>query len=470
MDTQNLLYESNSEDVSENSNTCKIQIKTKPTTQTKTFRYFVGFLILFSYTGVIFSFDALTALSKHLANFPPGIDNIKLMNLFSCYSYPNIVLPFFIGYIIDRFIGIQNGTILFASIVFVGYTIEVCSVLFSAYWTMCVGRVIFGIGAESMQITQYKYIIKWFKPHGELNVIFGFLLSFVRIGTSLSLFTLPSIYNYFERYHFENTTTLAMTFCLPLASCGLSVIITIILKFIDIQYNSEYTSIEKELVNEPNQYEKIHEKIKITDFKNFSTSYYSITLIYFFYTSSITLFIITGNMILQHKFNYNSVDAGLMIGSVYIVSGLFSPLFGYVIKFMEYGINCMQFGLILLIVSNNLWCFTFSNPIITISLVSIGMAFIGCTLIPMISQTVDNTRVGMALGIIQSLQNMGLSVFNNMFGYISENYGYFLIEYILIYFVSLALICSFFLYLADFKNGQILNTPSCKKLKFNFGE
>ncbi|OAF64227.1 hypothetical protein A3Q56_08047 [Intoshia linei] len=115
------------------------------------FRYIVAILIIFLPIGVFCCFDAPSAMAKEMANYPPGVDASKIMFLMSFYSLPNIVFAFIGGFVVDSVLGLRNGAITFAITVFVGYTIEIIGVFSNQLWLMCVGRLIFGLGGESLQ-------------------------------------------------------------------------------------------------------------------------------------------------------------------------------------------------------------------------------------------------------------------------------------------------------------------------------
>ena len=48
--------------------------------------------------------------------FGDGFDNSSNANLFAVYSYPNVVLPFVCGLLVDKWLGARWGTMLFVSL------------------------------------------------------------------------------------------------------------------------------------------------------------------------------------------------------------------------------------------------------------------------------------------------------------------------------------------------------------------
>ena len=58
------------------------------------------------------------------------------------------------------------------------------------YWLMLVGRVIFGLGGESMSVAQSAIVSHWFKGK-ELALALGVNLSVSRLGSVMNSNTIP---------------------------------------------------------------------------------------------------------------------------------------------------------------------------------------------------------------------------------------------------------------------------------------
>jgi len=72
--------------------------------------------------------------------------------LYSIYSYPNIILPLFGGFLVDS-IGIRTGVILFSTLICIGQAVFALGCSAGAYWLALLGRFIFGLGGESLGVT-----------------------------------------------------------------------------------------------------------------------------------------------------------------------------------------------------------------------------------------------------------------------------------------------------------------------------
>jgi len=59
---------------------------------------------------------------------------------------------------------------------------------------MLIGRVIFGLGGESMSVAQSAIVSAWFKGK-ELAFAFGFNMSVSRLGSVINSSTVPAIFS-----------------------------------------------------------------------------------------------------------------------------------------------------------------------------------------------------------------------------------------------------------------------------------
>lgn len=106
-------------------------------------RWWVLILASFLMFGNFFAYDVPASLSiplqQHLGQ-SDGKFQYTINILYSMYSIPNIILPFFSGYIIDRF-GSSRVTILLAAIVLLGQYVFACGVAIKSSQLMYFGRM-----------------------------------------------------------------------------------------------------------------------------------------------------------------------------------------------------------------------------------------------------------------------------------------------------------------------------------------
>src|ERR1700721_501843 len=98
------------------------------------------------------------------------------------YSFPNIFTVVIGGFIIDR-LGLRKSPMIFAVLSFVGPAITAAT---SHLSVMAAGRLIFGMGAESLHVASTTALARWFRGK-ELSFALGLNLTASRLGTFAAL-------------------------------------------------------------------------------------------------------------------------------------------------------------------------------------------------------------------------------------------------------------------------------------------
>lgn len=125
-------------------------------------------------------------------NVPPSNSATATFNtdfnlLYSVYSWPNIILPFFGGYISDR-LGVRLMAVAFTGLIAIGQAITTLGSTYlttnsqAAWVTMWVGRTVFGFGGESLSVAQSAFIAQYFQGK-ELAFAMGVTLAVARVGS-----------------------------------------------------------------------------------------------------------------------------------------------------------------------------------------------------------------------------------------------------------------------------------------------
>lgn len=146
-------------------------------------RWLVLFLTSFLMTGNYYCYDNPAALNKQLAaEFAdlPAFDYYFDM-MYSVYSIPNMFLPMFGGMLVDR-VGIRFSLNLFAVFILAGQVAFAAGCSAHSMSAMLLGRLVFGLGGESISVAQSAMIERWFKD-GELALALGASLSIARLGS-----------------------------------------------------------------------------------------------------------------------------------------------------------------------------------------------------------------------------------------------------------------------------------------------
>ncbi len=154
-------------------------VKTQPN---PIFRWAVLLFISLAMFGNYYVYDSISPLADLLkAQLGFSDSNLGLLN--AIYSFPNIIMVLIGGIIIDR-IGSKKASLLFSSLCMIGSAMTTFSG--GQLVIMAAGRLIFGLGAESLIVTITTVIAKWFKGN-ELSFAFGLNLTVARLGSFAAL-------------------------------------------------------------------------------------------------------------------------------------------------------------------------------------------------------------------------------------------------------------------------------------------
>ena len=88
--------------------------------------------------GSYFCFDNPGALQTDI-KVAMNMTTAQFANLYSWYSWPNVVLPVVGGFLMDRVLGIRFGTMCFAFIICIGQAIFSLGGFLDRLWVMEIG-------------------------------------------------------------------------------------------------------------------------------------------------------------------------------------------------------------------------------------------------------------------------------------------------------------------------------------------
>jgi MFS family permease len=121
------------------------------------------------------------------------MDSTHFSLLYTVYSIPNMILPLLGGILLDS-IGVRMGLIFFCAVLTLGQFLFMLGGYALSYDEMIAGRVVFGMGGESMQVAQSSIISAWFKGK-EMAFALGLNLSIARLGSVINGIIVPQIYD-----------------------------------------------------------------------------------------------------------------------------------------------------------------------------------------------------------------------------------------------------------------------------------
>ncbi len=158
-------------------------------------RWLIWFLISFAMFGNYYIYDSISPLAD-LLKTQLNFSDSQIGWLNAIYSFPNILMVLVGGIIIDK-IGTRISVVIFTILIMLG---AVVTAITGNFYMMVAGRLIFGLGAESMIVAITTIIARWFKGK-ELSFAFGLNLTVARLGSFLALNSPTwgkSLYNHWQ--------------------------------------------------------------------------------------------------------------------------------------------------------------------------------------------------------------------------------------------------------------------------------
>ncbi|XP_052746414.1 major facilitator superfamily domain-containing protein 1 isoform X2 [Bicyclus anynana] len=340
------------------------------------------------------------------------------------------------------------------TIVFIGAVVFAFGVYINAYWLMILGRFIFGIGGESLQVAVNNYVVVWFNGK-ELNMVFGLQLSISRFGSTVNFWVMESIYRWVAKYY-AGYERLGVALFIASLTCLGSLICALFLGWMDLRA-------EKALRQQAAQV-KQDQPFQLKDVLKFKPVFWLLAVICVAYYLAIFPFIALGKLFFERKFDFVPQDANTVNSMVYFLSAALSPFFGILIDKTGRNVTWIMLSIVTTLGSHFLLAFTFVNPYVGVISLGISYSLLASGLWPLVAMVVPESQMGTAYGICQAVQNLGLAVTIILAGMIVDNYGYFMLELFFLGCLFVSLIAAVLIYILDSASEGTLNlSPSARE-------
>ncbi|XP_060516702.1 major facilitator superfamily domain-containing protein 1-like isoform X2 [Cylas formicarius] len=402
--------------------------------------------------GSYFCYDNPGALQEHMKQ-DLNITETQFTMLYSIYSWPNVILCFIGGFLIDRVFGIRLGTCIYMGLTLLGQIVFGLGAFWNTYLLMILGRLIFGIGAESLAVGQNNYAVLWFKGK-ELNMVFGIQMSVVRVGSAVGFEVMGYIYDWVHET-VSGPPVLGYALLIAGLTCVFSMISTIILGLMDKRAEKILRRAET----------ASNEVVRLSDVANFTGQFWVVAAICVTYYITIFPFISVGEEFFIKKFNMDDDEANKINSLVYWIASVISPLTGFLIDKTGRNVAWTFVAILWTIMAHVLLGFSSINAYIGVILMGLGYSTLASSLWPLVALIVPEYQLGTAYGICQSIQNLGLAVASIIVGQIVDKYGYTALEVFFTSSLILAFLFTLILWILDKERKGNLNlTPAGRKV------
>lgn len=353
-------------------------------------RWAVLLFISLAMFGNYYVYDSIAPLADTLKT-QLGFTSTQLGTLNAIYSFPNIIMVLIGGIIVDR-VGTRTATLVFTAICFLGAILTAIS---GSFPLMAAGRLVFGLGAESMIVAVTAALGQWFKGK-QLGFAFGLNLSVARAGSYAADLS-PSWAHSAYASGWQAPMYISIAF-------GLVALIAALVYWI-----LERSAEPRYHLGRPAP----SDKIVWSDLWRFDLSFwYVVGLCVTFYSVIFPFRSTFAIEYFQNAHGLSLAEAGKMNGYVFLAAIFATPLFGLMVDRIGRRSLFMIVGSLLLMLVFPTLLFTQWHLAVTTVMIGIAFSLVPAVLWPSVPYLVEEQRLGTAYGLMTMLQNIGLTACN----------------------------------------------------------
>src|SRR5688572_4329795 len=331
-----------------------------------------------------------------------GYSDTQIGLLNAIYSFPNIVMVLIGGVIVDRF-GTHLSTLMFSLICLIGAVLTAASPLFPV---MAAGRLIFGLGAESMIVAITVALGQWFVGR-QLGFAFGVNLSIARAGSYSADYSTTWFKPLYDQ-GWQPPLWLASGFAL------VAVIASLVYFAMDRQIARNYEAPRP----------APSDKFVWSDLWRFNRSvWYVIGLCVTFYSVIFPFRSTFAIKYFQHAHGVSLQEAGALNAYVFLAAIVATPLFGLLADRLGHRAAFMACGCGLLAAAFPILAYTDASLWVSTVLVGIAFSLIPAIIWPAMAYLVEPSRLGTAYGLMTMVQAIGMTVINVVAGALNDANG-----------------------------------------------
>jgi MFS family permease len=356
------------------------------------YRWAVLFFVSLAMFGNYYVYDSIAPVADVLKSQLGFSDsNIGMLN--AIYSIPNIIMVLIGGIVIDR-IGTRKSTFLFATICMVGAAVTVAS---SEFYIMAAGRLIFGLGSESLIVAVTTALARWFRGR-ELGFAFGLNLTLARLGSFAADWSPTLFGGAFD--HWRGPLLIALVFAF------VSAIGAAVYWLLEGNASGRYELGEAEETEKP----------ALSELFKFGKSYLFVVALCVTFYSAVFPFRTFAIKFFQEYHDMSRAAAGRLNSGLILAAMVFTPLFGLLVDRVGKRALFMMFGSLLMVPVYLMLVYSGLPPIVPVAILGISFSLIPAVMWPSVAYIVDKRKLGTAYGLMTMIQNIGLASFNWMVG------------------------------------------------------
>jgi len=356
------------------------------------YRWMVLVFLSLAMFGSYYAYDALSPLADVLKQ-QLKFSDLDIGFLQFMYSFPNIFTVVIGGFIIDR-MGLRKALMIFAVLSFVGPAITATS---GHLPVMAAGRLIFGMGAESLNVAATTALARWFRGK-ELSFALGLNLTASRLGTFAALNS-PT----WARWAYANWR---WPFLIALAFSALCIAGALV-----------YWTMETWAEKNYDLGKVSTDKVVVSDLFKFDSSYWLIVALCVVFYSAIFPFQTFAVKFFIEAHGTSREFGGFLSSMLTLFAMIATPLFGLWVDRVGKRSLLMMVGSILLIPVYLMMAYTNVNLYVPMAMMGVAFSLIPAVLWASVAYLVEQSKMGTAYGLMTMLQNIGFGGFNLLVGW-----------------------------------------------------
>ncbi|EEQ98030.1 transport protein, putative [Perkinsus marinus ATCC 50983] len=398
-------------------------------------RWAVLIVACLALSGQYYAYDIPSAINDQLqARFTSGGGGMTVEEytyyfnlLYTVYALPNMITPLILGVSIE-WIGMRSMLLLLAVLLLLGQVLQCVGSYYLSMRTMLLGRVIYGLGGESMNVAQTTLLAGWFRGQ-EIAFALGLNLSVARFGSVLNDLLSPGV---------EARYGVTGAFIAGLIAVTSTVILTLVLcyftKHIDDDITSEEAPSQGFIENCVLAY------AVILPFNNIAAAFF------------VEVWYPTMDKAAAH------VKVGQIMGILFGVSALGSPIAGICIDKLGYRLYFLLASFTMATLAHII--LPILHPVISMTVLGLSYTVFASAVWPLVAAAVPPRKTGAAYGVTTAAQNFGLAVTPVIVAHIRSSTGSYVAVEKFFFFIGTASIgVGILLWMRDSRSGGMLNSP-----------
>ncbi|MFZ0700255.1 MAG: MFS transporter [Candidatus Acidiferrales bacterium] len=361
-------------------------------------RWFALAVIGIACYGGYYAFDYIGPLAPLLSR-QLHFSNTDIGWLQAVYSFPNIIAMLVCGILIDR-LGTRKSFSIFGVLVFVGLVV---TALNPRLGIMISGRLLVGSGGEALALTANVGVARWFW-HDELSMAFGLRGSAARLGSlsaQVSPAWAPGAYTYWR-----------WPLLLGVGFGALCLVGAALYWRLDSRGERRFTLGHIARTT----------KIPLGEVFRFNRSFWLIAALCFTFYGCIFPFETFGQKFLIEARHVSPQTAALLVGMEPFFSLIGMPIFGLLVDRYARRSLLMMFGSLLIVPVFPMLGYTNISPVVPLAMMGVAFALVPAVMWPALVYVVDKSRLGLANGMLDSVQQFGLVIINLLIGWANDHW------------------------------------------------